>query len=127
MFSGWSRRRIEWAPSPSSGRSPSSKRWSVSASVSRSPALAFSIRSRTVFCILAEELEARPLGGAQVERDVFGEVRAAEARGQSQPLRLAPRDLGDFRRSPLLRLPERRGDLRRLRVAGPVGPEGVDE
>src|SRR6185436_12282830 len=107
MFSGWSRRRIAWAPSPSSGRSPSSKRRRVSASVSRSPALAFSIRSRTVLCILSEELEARPLGGAQVERDVFGQVRAAEAGRQPQALRLAPRDLGDLRRPSLLRLAER--------------------
>src|SRR5205085_5217243 len=105
----------------------SSKRRRVSASVRRSPAFALSMTSATVFRILSEQLEARPLGGAQVERDVLGQVRAAEPRRQPQALRLAPRDRGDLRGAPCLRFPEGRGDLRGLRMAGPVGPERIDE
>src|SRR5262245_26514456 len=113
MFSGWRRRRIAWAPSPSAGRSPSSKGRTVSASVSRSPALAFSMSSRTLFGIVSEQPEPRPFGGAQVERDVVGQVRPAELRGQPQPLRLAGGDLGDGRGAALLGRAERRGDLLR--------------
>src|SRR5579862_417285 len=126
-FWGCRRRRIAWAPSPSSGSLPLSKRRSASASVRRPPPLALSMTSRTVVGIFSEEFQACPFGRPEVKGDRFRQVRPAIGRGQLQPGGLASGDFRDLLRPPLLRRPQGRRDLASLRMAGPVGPERIDE
>src|SRR5436190_17904668 len=83
--------------------------------------------SRTVVGILSKEGQAGPFGPSEVERDRLRQILSAIGRGQLQPRRLALRDRRDRRGAPLLRGGQPPDDLAGLRMAGPVGPERVDE